>query len=232
MDPNQQVSPPAVSQQSVITPTPHGPNMMFLLLGGLLLLVIGLGGGYFLANNKEKPVPSNTQQIVQVSPTPQDQQPINTPTPTINDATVNWKTYTSKDNTYTIKFPLDIFVQLICPNEELTLTKRSVEKEESTVMPTCARDGRYIIEVITLSKPAAERKSDEYYSVIKESIVVDGISAEKYTTTLIKEPLGPATEFSQDIYVPYKGKIYQLHLGNKDLMPMFDTMLSTFKFMN
>lgn len=109
--PTQPVTQPA--PQPVMTPTAPapsgGPNRLVLILSGIIILLIGLGGGYFLMRST-----SNTpSKAMETSPTPvsDSKAPIVvTPTPTASpDA--NWLTYTGTklDSVslapYSIKYP-------------------------------------------------------------------------------------------------------------------------------
>ena len=224
--------PPSIPSPIQTAPTPPPSSHKGLLLLACVLLVLLLGGAGYLFMNMQQPK-AVMQKKVMMKPSPTIKPtitPMASPSAMASDS-ANWKTYTSLDKTYTIQYPLDTFVRYICPNEELTLTKRlGSEKEDEMTMPTCARDGLYNIEVITRDQPPTPQQSDEYYSVTKKDITVGGVPAQQYTTTQIKEPLGSGISFSEDTYVPYKNKVYQLHVGSKDLLQTFDQMLPTFKF--
>jgi hypothetical protein len=145
-----------------MTPPPSSKNR-FLIVATIVILLLALSsGGYFYFLNTQQPKPASTQTVM-TKPSPTR---IPTATPMANPETsasesATWKTYTSLDKTYTIQYPNDTFLQFICPGEELTLSLRGDEKEESIDMPTCARDGLYPVEVITLKQPSIPPQSDE-----------------------------------------------------------------------
>jgi hypothetical protein len=212
--------------------TSTGSKNRFLIIAGIVILLLILGGGgYFYFMNMQQPKPA-VEEKVMTKPSPT---PLPTVTPMVSpeasaSESANWKTYTSLDKTYTVQYPTDMFIRYICPEEELTLSPRGDEKEESVTMPTCGRDGLYTIEVITLKQPSIPPQSDENYTIVKKDVMVGGIPAQAYTRTLIKEPEGPSVAFSEDVFVTNNGKYYQIHLGNKDLQTTFNKMLASFKF--
>lgn len=194
----------------------------FKILGGILGILVFTGavfGAYKFGQKQVQVGPQPTPTPVAVA----------TPTP---DPTANWKTYINKASGYSVKYPTDKLLRLICPGEELNLVKRGVETQESIDMPTCARDGRYDIEIVTLSTPKEEPKADQYTSVVKEDILVGGVKARKYVVNMfIPEPRGPGTEWYTEVFLNHDGKIYNLFLGKTDFVDIFDLIRSTFRFL-
>lgn len=78
------------------------PNSFLLGVGGLILLGIGLLGGYFIANSQKKSEVQNTNQITQVSPTSIQQIPTTEPTSVVPS---NWTVKTSTTCNSTLPLP-------------------------------------------------------------------------------------------------------------------------------
>ena len=94
------------------SPTPITKFSPPLIATFVLLVVISALGGFFLGKSLSQPKTS-PPPISQVSPTPSPENPITTPTPTI-DPTANWKTYTSDQFNFQIKHPENMEVD--CTN--------------------------------------------------------------------------------------------------------------------
>lgn len=104
----EQNSHPQIPQQPVMSRVPAPRSyLLIMVLIGLVMLGLGLGGGYFLFASKPQEMPEqNIQQVAQASPT-QAQEAVN-PTESVNE-TANWKTYS--DKTYSFKYPLTWVVE-------------------------------------------------------------------------------------------------------------------------
>ena len=94
-------------------PANFNPSRKKLLLVVLVVIIVAvvLGGGYFLwqrsQNKTPQPSPTATPEV---SATP--------------DPTADWKTYTNLEKGYSIDYPNNIYTRLICPGEELDLTRK------------------------------------------------------------------------------------------------------------
>lgn len=219
--------PQPVTHSQGPTSPPHSTNktMMWVILGIVLLLLVGVGS-YFLGQQSVQPVAS--------LPTPTTPPAIPTP-----DETANWKTYINSENGYSIKFPNDKLIRIICPKEELTLSIRSSSETQDEIdASTCARDSLYPIEVFVSKqdKYPKEPESDEYFSVSKQNIVVANLPALKYKVTPTGKSCDCQTGLTPGIEVrlDYKGKTYVFLLSKeeeaKTLETEFNKMLTTFKF--
>lgn len=202
--------------------TRRGFAAPFVLIGILLLLLI-VGGAYYLGKSSlpaGAPLPSPASTA------------ISTPTPSTTDPTANWKTYTNSENGYTIKYPNDLFVRLVCPKEELDLTLRNPnDKREEIQADSCGRDVRYTVEMHTYAKRPEEPQSDKDYHIDKEEITIGGIKADKYVYTLINRgTTAPFSSWFESVLVTRGDKSYGIYLGNIKLQDTFDQILSTFKF--
>jgi hypothetical protein len=149
-------------------------------------------------------------------------------TPAIDTST--WKIYTNTEQKYTVKYPSDEFVRLLCPDEGFLLNPRGSEKRETIDMATCARDGSYTIEIIS-NNSLPEPEESEYYSVAQETVVVDGISATKYILTK-SDIESPFPDWQSKIYVLKNGKKYIIQLSSKEYVDIFNQIVSTFTFIN
>ena len=183
---------PQESSARIVSVQPEDNNKkLYVLLAILVGLVIIVGGYYFLTNKQEI-------QTVSIAPT---QTPLAEPT-LIQDTSqpqpdefAEWKTYNDNENGYSIQYPPDKYIRLICPGEGFALNLKNnfeVGTLDPVLMPSCARDGRWEIEISVYgSDKATEPKSDSNYSIAKDAININGVPAIKYTHTLIQQEPGP-----------------------------------------
>lgn len=146
------------------------------------------------------------------------------------DDTADWKTYTNKVSGYSLKYPADEFVQLVCPGEEkdyFYLIKRSNQKEDIVNMPTCARGGRYSVEITAKLPSSDSLKSNEYVDVVKDTIVVDDMNGEKYTFTKTNTP-SPYPDWYTILV--FNNENLEIYFDDKSMEDIFDRILSTFRF--
>lgn len=73
-------------------------NILVIVLAGFLLLAIGAAGYFFWQNQQLQNVPSNQY--------PTNSNQVNSPTPSTQDETVNWKTFQSSSAPFTFKYPV------------------------------------------------------------------------------------------------------------------------------
>ena len=220
------------SQTPPADPTPSIKNSSSLkskwpLLVILLLVLVLLPlGGYFLINEGSKNKPSPT-----VSPTPTQTVSLTaSPTPTQADETADWKTYTNTASGYSVKYPDDLYVRLICPDEELTLrTRQASDTKDEETFETCGRGGRFTIEVVTAAS-LTEPSTDEFVEVTKEDIAIAGVPARKYISTRKPTAEGPIPDWSEDIYFEKGGKKHLIHFDKGVSDDIKTKFLSTFKF--
>ncbi len=197
-----------------------------------LLVLVGVFGGYFVFNQKKQNQTSSTTSAPTV---PEQSQlkitPSATPTTTEDQTTKNWKLYTNSESGYSVKYPSDLYVRLICPGEELVLRIRTAKdtKDEET-FETCGRGGRFEIEVVTADS-FTEPTTDDYVSVTKEEILVAGQTARKYISTKKPGAEGPIPDFSEDIYFDKDGKKHLIHFGKSVSDDIKNKILASFKFL-
>lgn len=235
-----------ISIQNPVIQTPK-TNWLFFLLVGIIILVVGIGIGLFLGKQIYSP---NTVQInsydqcvvaedsyLQESNPPtcvtanglSFKGPVSSPTPTPG-STANWKTYTNNYENYEIKYPSN-FSRMVCPNEETQLyLVQDGGGEDPIVSPTCGRDSRYQIEVISSTKPITI--NDNRYNISTETTSIDGIQAKKYTSTQKPSFEGPGESWYVDVIITKDGKYYDIYTRNKDSLTTFDQILFTFKFLD
>jgi hypothetical protein len=225
----------------------------FIILAIFISFSIGAAGMYLLIQQDylerlgiNMPITktlTNKQNQLQPKPTTlivsQEQNPVQKQqTPTISiDETAGWKTYEDPVYAYSIKYPSDKYFRLICPGEGFALNLKEYFAEGTTdpvTMPSCERGGRWEVEMnVYDSSQEVEPKSDEYYSVIKELIKLDGTQAKKYTFTPIQTPEqaeGPPAVWYMIVIINKDGKTYDMHFGRQTDIDYYNKMLSTFKF--
>ena len=174
-------------------------------------------------NSKNQPAPT-------ITPTPaQKTEVTSSPSPTPADETADWKTYTNTASGYSVKYPGDLYVRLICPDEELTLrTRQASDTKDEETFETCGRGGRFTIEVVTAAS-LTEPVEDEYINVEKEDITVAGVPARKYISTRKPAAEGPIPDWSEDIYFEKGGKKHLIHFDKGVSDDIKTKFLSTFK---
>ncbi len=139
-----QITPPPPD----ITPPPKSTNKLFFVIGGLVILLIGLSGGFLILKSsstekpKTNPIGKGCTQEAKLCPDGSSvgrtgpncefapcPQLTSTPTPIPNlsiessqSATANWKTYTNTKWNYSFSYPDSFFVaeqeENICPTDD------------------------------------------------------------------------------------------------------------------
>lgn len=205
-----------------------GFSSVQILIAIVILAVAGL------AYSGKLPIPSQTG-----SPTP-------TPTPEVAQIkeTENWKTYTNSKDGFSIRYPKEGFVRLICPDEELVLdddkqyTPEVVQKGELS-REVCGRGGRFDIEVQTYNHSDDLKETGETgipqaskdYMVEEEIVIVGDIQGKRYTVTPTESCEGIcAPESRMEVYLTKGDTSYTFYLWNKEYLEIFNKMLTTFKF--
>ncbi len=226
-------------QQAPSIPNPQQPPVneqkqafwknkwLLIVLGIVLLIAIG-GGTYFLGkssisnNNTNQPSPT---PIVTKEPTITQ-----SPTPTSDATTSNWKTYTNNELGFSIKYPQEQFIRLACPDEGLVLQTRTASNEDNDEKPlgTCARDGRFDIEVQAYDKANPEPETSNEYSVEKESIKIGDKTAYKYIMKATPQCNGICKDFVYEIRLSANGKNYGFYIDQEKNEPTLLKMLTTF----
>lgn len=236
MEPNQPATPPPV--ETVVAPQSPNPvapkssllskRLLIVAVVLLFLIPILLAGGYFFlmqnkANQAQTSIPT-VAPVVTSAPTA-------APTPAVD--TSSWTTYTSTQSAFTVKYPSQNFVRLVCPDEDLVLkTRQSSDTKDIEIFETCGRDGRFTIEAFaatSLTEPTVGTSNG--YSISKEDTTVAGVSARKYTTVRNSDAQGPGPDWSEDIYFDHGGKKYMIHFDKAVTDEIKTKILSTFKFL-
>lgn len=125
MDPVQQNPQLLVSQAK--TTHSHMAHMVQLIIFGIVMLLVGFAGGYLFFAPKSNVSPN--KQAAQIAPTVMQVTPsishAISPTNGVNQIfndTANWKTYTSKTNLFSFKYPSTWKEDRNEPGEEVILT--------------------------------------------------------------------------------------------------------------
>jgi len=206
------------------------PNWIYIILSTLITVLLGLIIFLFLQNQQLKKLSINQQlsQTVQpVSPTPKTVSSITVPT----DETADWEIYTNNENGYLIKFPQSDFTRLGCIGEELTAEKYGSNNRSSPMtMISCERDSRYDLETKTYTSIQVEPEETKYYNIVKKDIQLGGVSGKLYVYTFTNIEDGPFPKWFATAKVNKNNKTYEIYLGDKSKLYLFDQILSTFKF--
>lgn len=215
----------------------------------LVVMIVGLTAGYYLFNQQKLQNINSFEECAKYYPVMESYPAkCNTPDgrhfvqelsdeetkklqPPEGDETANWKTYTNSDFGYSIKYPTDIFIRHICPLEELVLSKRVASEEREVIdIGTCVRDFRFTFEIISPVGEVDEPKSNNEYKVTAEEIIIDNIKGVRYLAILKEGVLGPPPKWYMEVFIK-KDRLHRIYLSDKILLPVFNQMLSTFKFL-
>lgn len=255
MEENQNPPPQPPVENPAIVKNEHKPPGLkskwpFLAIAVLLVLV-GIFGGYFVLNQKKQiqaPVPSPTPgevactQEAKICP---DGSSVGRTGPNCEFSlcpasssaeTADWKTYDDGDE-FSFKYPANIFIEeaVACNfvnDNNLGLFKKRGEKNY-----LCGSDEPYYFYVGTVSKKDID-SNDSCYTNTKETVMVDNIAAEKYTITFrsndkecLERGIGPISNERNSVYIISKGKLYLISWPVLDVdKSIYEQMLSTFKF--
>lgn len=196
--------------------------IMYLVLSLLSLLFLASTAFLYYQNIQLKSILA-TYQTSNASPTP---------TATI-DLTADWETYTNSENGYSIKFPKTDYIRFVCPNEELTATKRGADNQTSPVMVTsCARDSRYDLETKTYISIQKEPEETKYYDIVKKDVQMGGVLGKLYIHTFTNIEDGPYPKWFAIALVNKNNKTYEIYFSDKEKLDLFNQILSTFKFLD
>lgn len=218
----------------VKTETPKQNNFLVVLLSLLLIASVIIAG--FFAYQTQKLVKELT--IIRDEPTI-SLSTESTPEPTIEsiatpDPTADWETYVNTENGYSIKFPSESYIRLMCEGEELTVSVRTASDDrKSPVGPLpCNRGSKFDIEAKTYLTIQSEPQEDQYYKIEKKNLLMGGIEGKLYIYTFTNIEEGPYPKWYAIARVNKKNKTYEVYFGNKEKLDLFNQILSTFKFIN
>lgn len=225
---------PTPTQPALNPAVPVKQNNKTLIIAALFVFLLMASGLVYLGYQNYQ----LQQKVVQLSGQQTDQgkstlNPTASPTLPTLDQTANWETYTNQEKGYSIKYPKEGFLRLICPGEELTVTNDGVGgKTEPVQMDTCARGGRYTLETKTYDTVQAEPEETQYYIIDKKNVILGGLQAKQYIYTFTNIEEGPFPQWNTMARVNRNGKTYEIYFDEKDSLSTFDQILSTFKFLN
>ncbi len=150
--------------------------------------------------------------------------------------TSTWKTYTGKNGEFTIKYPREKFVQLICANEQLLLTERSINDTSDIInMETCARDSKYTVEGgifdgIQQHPIITNEFQRETYNYTEKNITINGLTAKEYILTLKPNIQGPYPKWTMSVYAYKNNKSFVINFGKEENKEIYNQIVSTLKF--
>lgn len=218
--PNFQQSPPPQSLDSL-----HWLKILSTALFAVLVLsTVGIGA-YFLGKNQNKPA-----STVQTSPTPDlNREPTGSlPAGRQGTATASWQTYTNTQYGYSFKYPNDWD---IAGEKTLFVAPQSTIDEIKKIEGGFG-GGKGLVSTINVytEKPQIPI-SDEYQNVTEESVIIGGKQATKYTIQVIKpSPVGNVGDKIINIIIPNNNYYLDYSLLDEKYKPVFDQILSTFRF--
>jgi hypothetical protein len=190
-----------------------------IFLGILLVVVLCIGGYYFLSQKQL------SQSVENTVPTAQ---------PVVKDETAGWKVYENSVYGYFLKYPTEKYVRLVCPGDEqdnfyLILKEDIVADTDVVNMSSCDRDSHYTMEINQSEQPLIPPTSNEWVDVSSENITINGFSGNRYTSVKTVVP-SPYPDWSTQVLFTRNGINYSIFVSNKNSEEIFNQILSTFKF--
>ena len=162
----------------------------------------------------------------------------------VQEDTGNWKTYTNNKYGYSVKYPPNIFIEenLAC-NENDAGFALFKKKDRGTYL--CGSDERYYFSISVLNIDYSNDLSSylgsygDCYESKKENIVVDNITAEKFTTQFksgnkkcVDSDKVSTSSKDVSIYITFNNKVYNIRWQVIDTdESLYDQILQTFKFL-
>lgn len=227
--PTQQPIQPA-QNQAVQTSQPANKSKlpMMLIIVFVLLIILGSGGYYFVNNSKLKsqnsnPPASRGEQLKSQNLTP-TQTAILSPTPTI-DPIANWKTYTSQNDGYTLKYP-----------QGWTYKQNNPWQAGDIDFSNTNNDGQLFQILVNNDKVNLDTIAEDLSKRGNVSdVIIDGVTGKSVSFIMPAPPGNANSRFQlQEIHVVKNNKHYGLiieHLeGASDRI--LNQILSTFRFVN
>ncbi len=171
------------------------------------------------------------------------------PSSTSTNETANWKTYTNNEKGYSISFPKDQFVRIVCPQKEFWLepntprfrTQEIIDSEVHINDEECDRNFVYHIDLTTFKKSSYKPpQNDEIFEVKKENITINTMPAIKYTVVTKSKLMDDGqktleTNWTNQTVIEKGENVYVLSY-EKPAWADWDSMaikiLSTFKFLS
>ena len=181
----------------------------------VVVIMVGLSGGLYYFSKTNSPKPNATQVLA----------PSSSPT----DETANWKTYTSKENGYSFKYPSAwrIAEPINSPVEIYSWPSNKhydlvPDSEISIHIQFQDNPSKLTIEAWFQQDWGNERNKNN-----EQSILVNGIQAIRYTNKNLVRPL----QYTSVSFV-HGDKVYNISAKPPDskYLQVFDTIISTFKF--
>ena len=207
-----------------------------ILIITVLFLIILAMGAYIALGNKQTKVAQNPNIPTAVSPTV-EKKIVASPTP---DTTASWKEYDNNQYDYSLKYPGDQFVRMNCPNEGLDLvtkTTSNANTDESKVLETCGRDGRFDIEFQTYSTAPTLLTAGDGYDITHTQITVDGVIADDYIFNPTDKCQGQCHPWTEEVHATQtvnsltgEVRYYVFYLTKQNDQEIFNKILSTFRF--
>ncbi len=195
----------------------------------VLVAILGVGGYFWFSysNNQTKPA-QNVQTTKTPAPATKPESTSSAASPAPNGAgeTANWKTYTSKNNGYTVKYPAswETYGYSRTPNDDADIVG------ERFFRPIGQKDDGFAITIrTTLSKETNYVQTENFIKGFFDdgrkisSIQVDGVNGTKVE--------GQTKGQKQIIAIFTNNKtVVEIQSGFLDGVEIFDQILTTFKF--
>lgn len=203
-----------------------GFSAVYAVVGVLAIFVIA-GGAFYAGKLTNQPTETSQEQektttgvLLNTQKTTEVPQLTNTmPSPT-SDKTANWKVYTNSQYSYSLKYPSGWAYKLGKGPAQVVFETNTKNLE------TAVEGGAVVVTVSnTAVKPAIQ--SDGRNKIIEsKQITIGGQTAEQAT---IADAGTNEVSYIQSAVI-YNGKTYYFNLHKLDQRPVYDAMLSTFKF--
>lgn len=152
------------------------------------------------------------------------------------DPAVNWKTYTNVKYNFSFKYPSDWEILDKFEGPLMIAPSANVASVSSTLNGTTLPEtGKQLASTLTVYNNLENTSvaSNDYWNVIKTLMQVNGVTAQKYISTNIKDsPNGLYVAGNKTVTVVFSldGAVIDYELRDEKYMTIFDQIVSTFKF--
>ena len=209
----------------------RGSALIILIL--ILGILLGITGFFAYKNYFQKFSPSGQESVNQTTQTTE-------PSPFPAGETADWKTYTSIQNSFSVKYPPDwdsleasdgsLNGLLIASADRIELHRkagdRGLRMSTSDIMTIYTRDDDYI-----RAAYGDYMFEDKTIKIEKSGIIVDGRNATKYEISALEErSLFPAGTKLVKVIIKNKEHYLEITLNNVQFLDIFNKIISTFKF--
>lgn len=228
-------------QQQPINEIPQSKSKFKLILLIIILLILVGGVAYYFGTKQNALLSQNQQKVITPTPSPAEA------SAKVSDPTANWKTYTSNNYGFEIKYPSDwnhesgvmseVFVKSFVKNSDDFSCSLDINAWDTVSFDSFMAKDRATQKQNSINVKTSKINNENNISIIKDespdSIKAQGIYASYY----IKNEKG---KFSYQVYADISKNIINKDgdhvaygtVNDQNCLNIFDEMLLAFNFTN